>query len=125
MTMASGGSDVLLERMTRLHPKIIDLTLARVERERESLDEVEVNLRKVLATALEIDRERARLAQERQKWAEERELRSRMAGSYGSAVGRAESERLFAAAYAEHARRLARALAGPALVDLEQEGVME
>ena len=68
-------------------------TLARVERERESLDEVEVNLRKVLATALEIDRERARLAQERQKWAEERELRSRMAGSYGSAVGRAESDR--------------------------------
>lgn len=28
----SRGSDVLLERMTRLHPKIIDLTLARVER---------------------------------------------------------------------------------------------
>ncbi|TNC49847.1 bifunctional folylpolyglutamate synthase/dihydrofolate synthase [Rubellimicrobium rubrum] len=26
------GSDMLLERMTRLHPKIIDLTLARVER---------------------------------------------------------------------------------------------
>jgi dihydrofolate synthase / folylpolyglutamate synthase len=26
------GSDILLERMTRLHPKIIDLTLARVER---------------------------------------------------------------------------------------------
>ena len=42
-----------------------------------------------------------------------------------SVVGRAESERLFASAYAEHARRLARALAGPALVDLEQEGVME
>jgi hypothetical protein len=67
-------------------------TLARVERERESLDEVEVNLRKVLAAALEIDRERARLALERQKWAEERELRGRMAGSYGSAVGRAESD---------------------------------
>ena len=28
----SKGSDLLLERMTRLHPKIIDLTLARVER---------------------------------------------------------------------------------------------
>jgi hypothetical protein len=40
-------------------------------------------------------------------------------------VGRAESERLFTTAYAEHARRLARALAPPALVDLEQEGVME
>ena len=31
MSQAS-GSDILLERMTRLHPKIIDLTLARVER---------------------------------------------------------------------------------------------
>ena len=30
--MSMGGSDILLERMTRLHPKIIDLTLARVER---------------------------------------------------------------------------------------------
>ncbi|WP_210529195.1 bifunctional folylpolyglutamate synthase/dihydrofolate synthase [Rubellimicrobium arenae] len=29
---APQGSDILLERMTRLHPKIIDLTLARVER---------------------------------------------------------------------------------------------
>jgi uncharacterized phosphosugar-binding protein len=42
-----------------------------------------------------------------------------------SVVGRAESDRLFTSAYAEHARRLTRALAGPALVDLEQEGVME
>ena len=42
-----------------------------------------------------------------------------------SLVGRAESERLFASAYAEHARRLARALASPASLDLEPEGGME
>ena len=42
-----------------------------------------------------------------------------------SVVGRAASETLFATAYAEHARRLARALAGPALVALEPKGVME
>jgi uncharacterized phosphosugar-binding protein len=42
-----------------------------------------------------------------------------------SVVGRAESERLFASAYAEHAKRLARALTGPAPVALEREGVMK
>lgn len=34
---AGQGSDILLERMTRLHPKIIDLTLGRVERLLEAL----------------------------------------------------------------------------------------
>jgi dihydrofolate synthase/folylpolyglutamate synthase len=33
----TAGSDLLLERMTRLHPKIIDLTLGRVERLLEAL----------------------------------------------------------------------------------------
>ena len=47
------------------------------------------------------------------------------AASSASVVGRAESERLFASAYAEHARRLARTLGSPAYVDLEREGGME
>jgi hypothetical protein len=57
-----------------------------VERERESLDAIELNLRRVLATAQDIDRQRERRAREREKRAEERELRARMAGSFGSAV---------------------------------------
>ena len=50
------------------HESLQDLgreTLARVERERESLDAVEVNLGTVLATARDIDRRRAELEQER------------------------------------------------------------
>jgi hypothetical protein len=71
------------------HESLHDLgrdTLARVERERESLDAIELNLRRVLARAQDIDRQRQRRARERQKRAEERELRTRMAGSFGSAV---------------------------------------
>jgi hypothetical protein len=56
-------------------------TLARVERERASLDAIETNLRTVLASAQDVDRRRAELEQLRQKRAEERELRSRMAGN--------------------------------------------
>jgi len=77
------------------HESLQDLgreTLARVERERESLDAVERNLRAVLATALDIDRQRAQRARERQKRAEERELRNRMAGSIGSVVEPTESD---------------------------------
>lgn len=71
------------------HESLHDLgreTLAGVERERESLDAIELNLRAVLATAQDIDRQRERRAKERAKRAEERELRARMAGSSGSAV---------------------------------------
>ena len=71
------------------HESLHDLgreTLARVERERESLDAIERNLRRVLATAQDIDRQRERRARERAKRAEERELRIRMAGSLGSAI---------------------------------------
>jgi hypothetical protein len=78
------------------HPSLQALgqeSLARVERERESLDAVEANLRTVLSTALDVDQQRARLAQERRRWAEERELRGRMAGSHGSPIGPAESDR--------------------------------
>ncbi len=78
------------------HESLQDLgqeTLARVERERESLDAVEVNLGTVLATARDIDRRRAELEQMRRKRAEERELRSRMAGSHGSLTGAADSDR--------------------------------
>ena len=77
------------------HESLHDLgreTLARVERERESLDAIELNLRTVLATAQDIDRQRERRAKEREKRAEERELRTRMAGSVGSAVEPTESD---------------------------------
>ena len=77
------------------HESLHDLgreTLARVERERESLDAIELNLRRVLATAQDIDRQRERRAREREKRAEERELRTRMAGSFGSAVEPTESD---------------------------------
>ena len=68
-------------------------TLARVEAEREALDAIETNLRTVLVTARDIDRRRADLARARAKRAEERELRSRMAESYGPAVGPSGSDR--------------------------------
>ncbi len=77
------------------HESLQDLgrqTLARVERERESLDVVERNLRAVLAAALDIDQQRARRVREQQKRAEERELRSRMAGGIGPVVGPIESD---------------------------------
>ena len=77
------------------HESLHDLgreTLARVERERESLDAIELNLRTVLATAQDIDRQRERRAREREKRAEERELRTRMAGNLGSAVEPTESD---------------------------------
>ena len=77
------------------HESLHDLgreTLARVERERESLDAIELNLRTVLATAQDIDRQRERRAKEREKRAEERELRTRMTGSFGSAVEPTESD---------------------------------
>jgi hypothetical protein len=77
------------------HESLHDLgreTLARVERERESLDAIELNLRKVLASAQDVDRQRERRAREQKKRAEERELRTRMAGSVGSAVEPTESD---------------------------------
>lgn len=77
------------------HESLHDLgreTLARVERERESLDAIELNLHRVLATAQNIDQQRERRAREREKRAEERELRARMAGSVGSAVEPTESD---------------------------------
>ena len=77
------------------HESLHDLgrqTLARVERERESLDAIELNLRGVLATAQNIDRQRERQAREREKRAEERELRTRMAGGFGAAVEPTESD---------------------------------
>lgn len=77
------------------HDSLQDLgraTLAQVERERESLDAVEANLRTVLATALDLDRQRIELERVRRKRAEERELRGRMAG-HGSLTGQADSDR--------------------------------
>jgi len=77
------------------HESLHDLgreALARVQRERESLDAIERNLRTVLATAQDIDRQRERRAKELAKRAEERELRTRMAGSLASAVEPAESD---------------------------------
>ncbi|EYD78158.1 Dihydrofolate synthase / Folylpolyglutamate synthase [Rubellimicrobium mesophilum DSM 19309] len=50
MTQGS-GSDILLERMTRLHPKIIDLTLARVERLLAALGHPERKLPPVIHVA--------------------------------------------------------------------------
>ena len=67
-------------------------TLARVERERASLDAIETNLRTVLATAQDVDRRRAELDQLRQKRAEERELRSRMAGNQAALADQAAAE---------------------------------
>jgi hypothetical protein len=68
--------------------ELAEQTLERVRREHESLDAVEANLRKILATAAGIDRRRAQLAEERKlahrRMLEERELRGRLTGSYGS-----------------------------------------
>jgi hypothetical protein len=78
------------------HESLQDLgreTLARVQRERESLDAVEANLSAVLATARGIDGRRAELEQMRRKRAAERELRSRMAGSHASLADIADSDR--------------------------------
>jgi hypothetical protein len=77
------------------HESLHDLgreTLARVERERESLDAIELNLRRVLTTAQDIDRQRERRAKEQEKRAEERQLRTRMASSVGSAVETTQSD---------------------------------
>jgi uncharacterized protein YmfQ (DUF2313 family) len=77
------------------HESLHDLgrqTLARVERERESLDAIELNLRKVLATAQDLDRQREHRAKQREKRAEERELRTRMAETFGPAVEPTESD---------------------------------
>lgn len=77
------------------HESLHDLgreTLAGVERERASLDEVEANLRTVLAAALDIDGRRDRRARERRKRAEERALRSRMTGGLGPVPGPIESD---------------------------------
>jgi hypothetical protein len=77
------------------HDSLRDLgreTLARVEREREPLDAIELNLRRVLATAQDIDRRREHRARELKRRAEERELRTRMAGSVGSAGEATESD---------------------------------
>jgi hypothetical protein len=78
------------------HESLQDLgreTLARLARERESLDAVETNLRGVLAAARDIDRRRTELERLRRSRAEERELRGRLARSNGSLVGAAESDR--------------------------------
>jgi dihydrofolate synthase / folylpolyglutamate synthase len=54
------GSDILLERMTRLHPKIIDLTLARVERLLAALGHPERRLPPVIHVAGRTARDRPR-----------------------------------------------------------------
>jgi hypothetical protein len=108
------------------HESLHDLgreTLARIERERESLDAVELNLRTVLTTAQDIDRQRERRAREREKRAEERELRTRMAGSLGSAVEPTESDQHAdaAAGMAAEAKAIAELLAASDMLlnDLE------
>jgi hypothetical protein len=68
------------------HESLHDLgreTLARVERERESLDAIELNLRRVLATAQDIDRQRERRARGGRAG---RERERRLAAASGSAV---------------------------------------
>lgn len=63
-------------------------TIAKVERERESLNSVESNLKKVLESAESIDRQRIQIAREqeiaRQRMLEERELRKRLSEHLGS-----------------------------------------
>lgn len=65
-------------------------TIARAEREYESLELVQQNLRQVLETARGIDRRRVELTREqeiaRERMLEERELRARLTGSYGAAT---------------------------------------
>jgi dihydrofolate synthase/folylpolyglutamate synthase len=51
MSAARPGSDLLLERMTRLHPKVIDLTLDRVERLCAALGHPEARLPPVVHVA--------------------------------------------------------------------------